>query len=87
AGGVAEQPPGDTGGDTPNTRRAPKARSRPFNIEMGLGKAVDDDPDYPGRISYVYSEEAARGLYAQWARMMTSENWDALNATRPIAAE
>lgn len=87
AGGVFEQDDGENWVEIQHILRGHKARSRPFNIEMGLGKAVDDDPDYPGRISYVYSEEAARGLYAQWARMMTSENWDALNATRPIAAE
>ncbi|MDD4937115.1 MAG: SRPBCC family protein [Acidiphilium sp.] len=87
AGGVFEQDDGENWVEIQHVLRGHKARSRPFNIEMGLGKAVDNDPDYPGRIGYVYSEEAARGLYAQWARMMTSENWSALNATRLVAAE
>ncbi|MFG1307025.1 aromatic ring-hydroxylating dioxygenase subunit alpha [Xanthobacter autotrophicus] len=87
AGGVFEQDDGENWVEIQHILRGYKARSRPFNIEMGLGKAVDNDSDYPGRISYVYSEEAARGLYTQWARMMTSENWGVLNATRPLAAE
>nr|AAA25735.1 protein 1 [Pseudomonas putida] len=59
------------------------SRSRPFNAEMSMDQTVDNDPVYPGRISNnVYSEEAARGLYAHWLRMMTSPDWDALKATR-----
>jgi hypothetical protein len=84
---VFEQDDGENWVEIQHVLRGHKARSRPFNIEMGLGNTVDNDPDYPGRISHVYSEEAARGLYAQWARMMTSENWSALNATRLAAAE
>jgi biphenyl 2,3-dioxygenase subunit alpha len=87
AGGVFEQDDGENWVEIQHILRGHKARSRPFNIEMGLGKAVDNDPDYPGMISYVYSEEAARGMYAQWARMMTSKNWEALNATRPTEGE
>src|SRR3546814_3896084 len=49
--------------------RGHKARSRPLNAEMSMGQTIDDDPVYPGRISNnVYSEEAARGFYAQWLR-------------------
>src|SRR3546814_1233838 len=55
--------------------RGHKARSRPLNAEMSMGQTIDDDPVYPGRISNnVYSEEAARGFYAQWLRMMTSSD-------------
>jgi hypothetical protein len=63
------------------------ARSRPFNAEMGLGETQSHHPDYPGTISNVYSEEAARGLYTQWVRMMTSPDWSALNATRTPQVE
>ncbi len=86
AGGVFEQDDGENWVEIQHILRGHKARSRPFNMEMGLGQAVDNDPDYPGRISYVYSEEAARGMYAQWARMMTSDTWRALDATRPVTA-
>ena len=40
-------------------------------VGMGLGRARDDDPQFPGRIGWVYSEEAARGFYAQWQRLLT----------------
>src|SRR3546814_7552066 len=49
-------------------------RSRPLNAEMSMGQTIDDDPVYPGRISNnVYSEEAARGFYAQRSEEHTSE--------------
>lgn len=82
AGGVFEQDDGENWVEIQHILRGSKARSRPFNMEMGLGKVREDDPEYPGRISYVYSEEAARGLYTQWMRMMISPDWGALNATR-----
>jgi phenylpropionate dioxygenase-like ring-hydroxylating dioxygenase large terminal subunit len=87
AGGVFEQDDGENWVEIQHVLRGYKARSQPFNAEMGLGMAKDDDPNYPGKISYVYSEEAARGLYTHWARMMTSENWDELNSTRPQVAD
>ncbi len=63
------------------------ARSQAFNAEMGLGQITTDDPLYPGNMSYVYSEEAARGLYTQWGRMMSSPTWADLNQTRPALAD
>jgi benzene/toluene/chlorobenzene dioxygenase subunit alpha len=83
AGGVFEQDDGENWVEIQHILRGHKARSRPFNAEMSMGQTVDNDPVYPGRISNnVYSEEAARGMYAQWLRMMTSPDWAALNATR-----
>ncbi len=86
AGGVFEQDDGENWVEIQHVLRGHKARSRPFNLEMGLGHTDSSHPDYPGTISYVYSEEAARGLYTQWVRMMTSPDWAALNATRPAPA-
>lgn len=83
AGGVFEQDDGENWVEIQSVLRGHKARSRPFNAEMGLGATHSNDPDWPGTTSHVYSEEAARGLYAQWRRMMTSPDWPALNATRP----
>ena len=87
AGGVFEQDDGENWVEIQQVLRGHKARSRPFNAEMGLGQTDTDNPDYPGTISYVYSEEAARGLYTQWVRMMTSPDWAALDATRPAVSE
>nr|AFW98858.1 NtdA1 [Rhodococcus sp. ZWL3NT] len=87
AGGVFEQDDSENYVEIQQVLRGHKARSRPFNAEMGLGQTDTDNPDYPGTISYVYSEEAARGLYTQWVRMMTSPDWAALDATRPAVSE
>lgn len=89
AGGVFEQDDGENWVEIQHVLRGYKARSQPFNVSLGLGKTKpkSEYPEYPGTISYVYSEEAARGLYAQWVRMMTSPDWAALNATRPAVSE
>ncbi len=86
AGGVFEQDDGENWVEIQHVLRGHMARSRPFNAEMGLGE-TQSHPDYPGTISNVYSEEAARGMYAHWVRMMTSPDWSALNATRTPQGE
>ncbi|GAB6919769.1 aromatic ring-hydroxylating dioxygenase subunit alpha [Rhodococcus erythropolis] len=83
AGGVFDQDDGENWVEIQSVLRGHKARSRPFNAEMSLRETNTADPDWPGTISYVYSEEAARGFYAHWSRMMTAPDWAALNATRP----
>ena len=50
-----------------------RARRQPFNLQMGLGNE-QSDPRFPGPLSYVFSEAAARGLYTRWARMMAGES-------------
>ncbi|WOQ16268.1 aromatic ring-hydroxylating dioxygenase subunit alpha [Raineyella sp. W15-4] len=87
AGGVFEQDDGENWVEIQHVLRGHKARSMPFNAQMGLGQTDSDNPTYPGTMSYVYSEESARGLYAQWARMMMAPDWAALEATRPAALE
>lgn len=83
AGGVFEQDDGENWVEVQQILKGYKARSRPFVVSMGIGRDEGSHPDYPGRIGYVYNENAARGLYTHWARMMTSPNWAALNQTRP----
>ncbi len=87
AGGVFEQDDGENWVEIQHNLRGYKARSRPFNMEMGLGKSINNDPTFPGLIGYVYSEDAARGMYAHWAKMMTAETWAELNPPRQMAAE
>jgi biphenyl 2,3-dioxygenase alpha subunit len=87
AGGVFEQDDGENWVEIQHVLRGHKARSRPFNAEMGLGQTDSNKPGYPGTISHVYSEEAARGLYKQWVRMLTSPDWRALEATRDAPFE
>lgn len=78
AGGVLEQDDGENWVEVQKVLRGHMARSRPLNAQMGLGRARTGNPEYPGRIGYVYGEEAARGMYAHWARMMTEPSWATL---------
>ncbi len=67
--------------------RGYKARSKPFNVESGLGLSRTDDPDFPGNINYVIAEEAARGFYTHWQRMMTEPDWATLRSIRQPPAQ
>jgi hypothetical protein len=46
------------------------ARRTRFNIQMGQGRADPNHPEFPGITNDVYSEEAARGFYGEWLRLM-----------------
>jgi len=78
AGGVFEQDDGENWVEIQAVLRGHQARKRRLNIQMGKGRSAADNPHYPGSIGYVYNEEAARGLYHQWIRMMTEPDWDTL---------
>lgn len=78
AGGVFEQDDGENWCEIQAVLRGHKAKSRPLNAQMGLGGKFGGNEKYPGRVGYVYNEEAARGLYAQWRRMMTEPDWRTL---------
>ena len=51
-----------------------KARQTKFHTAMGKGHA-QDHPDMPGVIGYVYGEEAARGFYSHWGKMLVTDDW------------
>lgn len=57
-------------GEGADTRRVKRV-----NIGMGRGRSRRNHPDYPGIIGNVYGEEAARGFYAHWVKMLVSEDW------------
>lgn len=78
AGGVFEQDDGENWVEIQRVLKGFKARSQPLNVQMGLGRWQTDVPNYPGRIGYVYGEEAARGFYTHWARTMSEPSWDTL---------
>ena len=71
AAGIFEQEDGENWVEIQRVLKGHSARETWFNVGMGLGRARDDDPQFPGRIGWVYSEEAARGFYAQWQRLLT----------------
>jgi len=77
-GGVFEQDDGENWIEVQKVFRGNKARKTKMNAQMGLGNSTNDHPDFPGRIGDVYSEDAARGFYQHWLRMMTEPSWDTL---------
>lgn len=90
AGGVFEQDDGENWCEIQAVLRGHKAKSRPLNAQMGMNGQFEQNGKYPGRTGYVYNEEAARGLYEHWRRMMTEPDWSTL-APKPqleqLAAE
>ena len=46
-----------------------------FRSQMGLGHTDWDVEGYPGKTSYVFSEEAARGFYRRWAELTSGLSW------------
>jgi phenylpropionate dioxygenase-like ring-hydroxylating dioxygenase large terminal subunit len=72
-GGIFEQDDGENWIEIQRVLRGWKARQGPFNVQMGLGQSRSDHPRFPGRIGYVYSEEAARGFYGRWLQAMLHE--------------
>ena len=74
AGGVFEQDDGENWVEIQRVLQGYKARQQRFLTKMGMGEINEDHPLYPGRISGVYSEEAARGFYGHWLRLMTDNS-------------
>jgi len=53
-----------------NTLKGYQASKSMLNLQMGLGMASGGDPTFPGTVGSCYSEEAARGFYAEWQRLI-----------------
>lgn len=77
-GGTYEQDDGENWVEVQGVLRGHKARSQPFCAQMGAGVPNKNNPEFPGKTSYVYSEEAARGFYHHWTRMMSEPSWETL---------
>ncbi|WP_428382811.1 aromatic ring-hydroxylating oxygenase subunit alpha [Nevskia ramosa] len=71
--GMFEQDDGENWIEVQRVLRGTKSRCQPFNLQMGLGNEQSDSR-FPGKLSYVFSEAAARGFYTRWARMMARES-------------
>jgi biphenyl 2,3-dioxygenase alpha subunit len=78
AGGVFEQDDGENWIEIQKVLKGHMAGKMTLNAQMGLGQSTNNNPDFPGRIGDVYSEDAARGFYSHWLRMMTEPSWDTL---------
>lgn len=71
--GTWEQDDGENWVEVQRVLRGHEARQTKFNIQMGAGATRNEGADFPGTISNAYAEEAARGLYAQWFKLMSDE--------------
>jgi biphenyl 2,3-dioxygenase alpha subunit len=78
AGGVFEQDDGENWVEIQKVLRGHMAKSQPLNAQMGIGVPNKNNPEFPGKTSYVYAEEAARGFYHHWSRMMSEPSWATL---------
>ena len=71
--GLLEQDDGENWIEVQRVLRGSRSRRQPFNLQMGQGNAQTDER-FPGPLSYVFSEAAARGFYTRWSRMMAGES-------------
>ena len=62
AGGVFEQDDGENWVEIQSALRGYKSRTAPLAMQMGLNVPGKNNPEFPGKTSYVFSEEAARGI-------------------------
>ena len=75
AAGTFEQDDGENWNEIQHVLRGYRARQLPLNVSMGVGHASPGRDGFPGRMSGVYAEEAARGFYARWASMLAASDW------------
>lgn len=70
ATGIFEQEDGENWVEIQRVLQGPMAQETSFHVGMGLGRSRGDDPDFPGSVGWIFSEEAARGFYGQWQRLL-----------------
>jgi benzene/toluene dioxygenase alpha subunit/biphenyl 2,3-dioxygenase alpha subunit len=68
--GTWEQDDGENWVEIQRVLRGSQARRTKLNAQMGRGQPVGVLADFPGAIGTAYAEEAARGFYAHWQRLM-----------------
>ncbi|MCH9674748.1 MAG: aromatic ring-hydroxylating dioxygenase subunit alpha [Gammaproteobacteria bacterium] len=85
-GGVYEQDDGENWVMIQDVLRGYKARQTRLNLSMGQGHAHTNDDNYPGIIGNVYGEEAARGFYSHWGKMLVTDDWASLYPTHASQA-
>jgi phenylpropionate dioxygenase-like ring-hydroxylating dioxygenase large terminal subunit len=85
--GTWEQDDGENWVEIQRVLRGREARKTVLNMQMGKGVAVDEDGAYPGTIPLAYSEEAARGFYAHWQKMLLHDGVAPIQEAVAHAAE
>jgi len=76
--GILEQDDAENWIEVQEVLRGHQAKKTHFNVQMGLGRDLKADDRFPGDMDALFSENAARGFYAQWLRMMTEDDWSSL---------
>ncbi|MES9537674.1 SRPBCC family protein [Actinomadura sp. NPDC000600] len=74
--GVFETDDGENWSEIQRVLRGWKARSVPFNVQMGLGHEERDVHGLPGKTNHVYAETAARGFYQRWSDLVRGLSWE-----------
>lgn len=73
--GIFEQDDGENWSEIQAVSRGFVTQDTELNYQMGLGGHTDDDPDYPGRVGELYSDNAALGFYGRWRDLMNTPAW------------
>ena len=71
-GGMLEQEDGENWSQCSENTRGFVSRNRPIHMQMSLG-AEGSDPEFPGRVTSVWSEMNGRAFYRHWAELLTND--------------
>jgi benzene/toluene dioxygenase alpha subunit/biphenyl 2,3-dioxygenase alpha subunit len=71
--GTWEQDDGENWVEIQRVLKGHEARKTVLNAQMGEGLVADNDPAFPGASGFAYSEDAARGFYAHWLRLLEDD--------------
>lgn len=72
--GIFEQDDASIWSTLQRNLQSPQLRKQPLNIQMGLNRAVQSDPELPGRLAAPISEMSLRGFYERWLALMTHDD-------------
>jgi phenylpropionate dioxygenase-like ring-hydroxylating dioxygenase large terminal subunit len=71
-GALFEQEDGENWSQCSAASRGYVSRHRWNNLQMSLGEERTD-PEFPGRVTHVYSEMNGRGFYRRWLELLTRD--------------
>jgi 3-phenylpropionate/trans-cinnamate dioxygenase subunit alpha len=81
-GGMLEQEDGENWSQCSAATHGYVSRNRPIHMQMSLG-AEGTDPEFPGRVSPVWSEMNGRSFYRRWAELLERAPSGTPGALRP----
>lgn len=71
-GAMFEQEDGENWSQCSAAARGYVSRHRRSNLQMSMGEETSD-PEFPGRVTHVYSEMNGRSFYRRWLELLTDE--------------